>query len=94
MLPFFGNLAENNKVMGRNTSISLGNHFESFIEHTITEGRFNNASEVVRAGLRLLEEEENKITVLRKAITEGLESGRALNFDPKKHLESLKVKPK
>ena len=94
MLPFFGNLAKNNKVMGRNTSISLGNHFESFIEHTITEGRFNNASEVVRAGLRLLEEEENKITVLRKAITEGLESGRALNFDPKKHLESLKVKPK
>ncbi len=78
--------------MGRNTSISLGNHFESFIENSITEGRFNNASEVVRAGLRLLEEDENRIIALRKAISEGLESGRAVDFDPKKHLASLKVK--
>ena len=77
--------------MGRNTSISLGNHFESFIEHTITDGRFNNASEVVRAGLRLLEEEENRVKALRKAIDDGLRSGRALDFDPKKHLESLKA---
>ncbi|MEG0852006.1 MAG: type II toxin-antitoxin system ParD family antitoxin, partial [Flavobacterium sp.] len=46
--------------MGKNTSISLGNHFENFIENSLSEGRFKNASEVVRAGLRLLEEEENK----------------------------------
>lgn len=78
--------------MGRNTSISLGNHFENFIEHTINDGRFNNASEVVRAGLRLLEDEENKIIALRKAVIEGLESGRAIDFDPKKHLASLKAK--
>ena len=78
--------------MGRNTSISLGNHFESFIEHSIIDGRFNNASEVVRAGLRLLEEEENKIIALRKAINEGIESGRASDFDPKKHLSFLKAK--
>lgn len=80
--------------MGRNTSISLGNHFESFIEETISEGRFTNASEVVRAGLRLLEEEENRVIALRSAIKEGLESGRAINFDPKSHLESLKAKRK
>ncbi|MBU3682258.1 MAG: type II toxin-antitoxin system ParD family antitoxin [Flavobacterium sp.] len=80
--------------MGRNTSISLGNHFENFIEHTITDGRFNNASEVVRAGLRLLEEEENKIIALRKAIDEGIKSGRAIDFEPKKHLELLKAKRK
>ncbi|WP_339707806.1 type II toxin-antitoxin system ParD family antitoxin [Algoriphagus aquimarinus] len=80
--------------MGRNTSISLGNHFESFIEETISEGRFTNASEVVRAGLRLLEEEENRVIALRSAIKEGLESRRALNFDPKSHLESLKAKRK
>ena len=80
--------------MGRNTSISLGNHFESFIEETISEGRFTNASEVVRAGLRLLEEEENRVIALRSAIKEGLESGRALNFDPKSHLESLKAERK
>ena len=80
--------------MGRNTSISLGNHFESFIEHSVNHGRFNNASEVVRAGLRLLEDEENKIMALRKAVNEGLESGRADDFDPKKHLAALKVKQK
>lgn len=77
-------------VMGRNTSISLGNHFENFIETTVSRGRFNNASEVVRAGLRLLEEEENRIILLRNAINEGIESGRAVDFDPKKHLETLK----
>ena len=80
----------NLNVMGRNTSISLGNHFESFIETTVSSGRFNNASEVVRAGLRLLEEEENRTTLLRNAISEGIESGRATDFDPKKHLETLK----
>jgi antitoxin ParD1/3/4 len=77
--------------MGRNTSISLGDHFERFIAQSVTDGRFNNASEVVRAGLRLLEDEENKIIALRKAIDDGLNSGRALNFNPKKHLESLKA---
>ena len=76
--------------MGRNTSISLGNHFESFIETTVSKGRFSNASEVVRAGLRLLEEEENRIIVLRNAIHEGIQSGRATDFDPKKHLDTLK----
>nr|WP_294776256.1 type II toxin-antitoxin system ParD family antitoxin [uncultured Flavobacterium sp.] len=80
--------------MGRNTSISLGNHFENFIESTVSKGRFNNASEVVRAGLRLLEEEENRIAVLRNAIQEGIDSGRAENFDPKKHLASLKANKK
>ncbi|MBF6639912.1 type II toxin-antitoxin system ParD family antitoxin [Flavobacterium sp. J49] len=76
--------------MGKNTSISLGNHFESFIETTISKGRFSNASEVVRAGLRLLEEEENRVIVLRNAIREGIDSGRAVDFDPKKHLETMK----
>lgn len=80
--------------MGRNTSISLGDHFESFIEHSVNNGRFNNASEVVRTGLRLLENEENKIIALRKAINEGIESGRTVDFDPKKHLAFLKAKRK
>ena len=80
--------------MGRNTSISLGNHFEDFVQNTISNGRFKNASEVVRAGLRLLEDEEDKITALRNAIKEGLESGRAENFDPKKHLALLKASVK
>ena len=76
--------------MGRNTSISLGDHFENFVDSKVSTGRFKNASEVIRAGLRLLEEEENKIVVLRKAIKEGFESGLVKNFNPKKHLEKLK----
>jgi antitoxin ParD1/3/4 len=77
--------------MGKNTSISLGDHFESFVEHSISKGRFNNASEVIRAGLRLLEEEEGRLSVLKNAIQEGIDSGRAKNFDSKKHLAKLKA---
>lgn len=77
--------------MGRNTSISLGNHFEDFIDNKISSGRFKNASEVIRAGLRLLEEEESKILLLKKEIAVGIESGIAKNFDAKKHLEKLKT---
>ncbi|WP_396168784.1 type II toxin-antitoxin system ParD family antitoxin [Flavobacterium sp.] len=78
--------------MGRNTSVSLGDYFEEFVDGRISEGRFKNASEVIRAGLRMLEEEENKITALKKAINDGIESGIAENFNPKQHLESLKAK--
>ena len=83
-------MIETKKIMGRNTSISIGDHFESFIESTVSNGRFNNASEVVRAGLRLLEEEESRLQVLRQAIQEGIDSSRAVDFDPKHHLETLK----
>jgi len=48
-------------IMNRNTSISLGNYFEKFIEGRISEGRYKNASEMIRAALRLLEEEEIKV---------------------------------
>ncbi|NQU55345.1 MAG: type II toxin-antitoxin system ParD family antitoxin [Bacteroidetes bacterium] len=78
--------------MGKNTSISLGNYFDSFVQNRITQGRFKNVSEVIRAGLRLLEEEESKVIVLRNAIQEGIDSGIAYDFEPKKHLESLKIK--
>jgi len=80
--------------VGKNTSISLGNHFESFVEYSISKGRFNNVSEVIRAGLRLLEEEESRLSVLKNAIQEGIDSGIAENFDPKKHLEILKTRKK
>jgi len=80
--------------MGKNTSISLGDHFETFVEKSVSKGRFQNASEVIRAGLRMLEEEENKVIALRTAIQEGIDSGIAKDFDPKKHLEMLKLKKK
>ncbi|CAM3091102.1 type II toxin-antitoxin system ParD family antitoxin [Kaistella daneshvariae] len=78
--------------MGRNTSVSLGNYFEDFVDQSVTNGRFKNASEVICAGLRLLEEEENKIKVLEKAIQEGIDSGIAKKFEASDHLKSLKAK--
>ena len=78
--------------MGKNTSISLGSYFESFVQSRLTVGRYKNASEVIRAGLRLLEEEENKIIALRNAIQEGIDSGIAYNFNPEMHLKELKAK--
>ena len=80
--------------MGKNTSISLGIHFETFVEKSVSKGRFQNASEVIRAGLRMLEEEEDKILALKNAIQEGIGSGVAKDFDPKKHLELLKSRKK
>ncbi len=80
--------------MGRNTSVSLGDHFENFVDQRISEGRYKNASEVIRAGLRLLEDEENRIVALRSAIDEGIDSGFITNFDAKKHLEKIKAKHK
>ena len=76
--------------MGRNTSISLGDHFEGFVDSKVSMGRFANASEVIRAGLRLLEEEESKIIALKTAIDNGIESGLARNFNANKHLDKLK----
>lgn len=78
--------------MRKNTSISLGNHFETFIEKSVSKGRFQNASEVIRAGLRMLEEEENKVIALRIAIQEGIDSGIAKDFDSQKHLQMLQSK--
>lgn len=67
--------------MGKNTSFSLGDHFTNFIDEKVEEGRYGSASDVVRAGLRLLEEEEAKLTALRAAIDEGDASGPATPFD-------------
>ena len=76
--------------MAKNTSVTLGDHFEDIIEKSIQSGRFSSASEVIRAGLRLVDEREQKIRILRDAIEVGEKSGYVKNFDPIKHLAKLK----
>lgn len=78
--------------MAKNTSISLGNHFEDFMNIQLTTGRFNNASEIIRAGLRLLEMEENKYKVLKNALEDGEKSEKIKDFDSKQHLKELRAK--
>lgn len=80
--------------MSKNTSITLGNYFDQFIQTQINDGRYKNVSEVIRAGLRLLETEENKAIALKNAIQEGIDSGIAHNFNPKEHLMELKARNK
>ena len=78
--------------MSKNTSVSLGTYFDQFISSQVSAGRYKNVSEVIRAGLRLLENEESKAIALRNAIKEGINSGIAHDFDSKKNLEELKTK--
>ncbi len=76
----------------KNTSISLGSYFDQFVSSQVSAGRYKNVSEVIRAGLRLLENEESRVIALKNAIQKGIDSGIAYDFDPKKHLQELKAK--
>jgi antitoxin ParD1/3/4 len=70
--------------MAKNTSISLGDHFERFVNQQIQSGRYGSVSEVIRASLRLLEEHERKVSALRQALIDGEESGEEVELDMKK----------
>lgn len=61
--------------MSKNTSVSLGDHFDEFISVKLKSGRFGSASEIIRAGLRLLEDNELKLELLRKELDKGENSG-------------------
>ncbi len=78
--------------MGKNTSISLGNHFEDFIKSEVESGKYGSASEVIRSALRLLENEEKKEKELLKALEAGIASGFVGDFDPEEHLKKLHEK--
>ena len=69
------------RYMSTNTSISLDDHFASFLSRVVESGRYRSASEVVRAGLRLLEDEEARMSALRSALVAGEESGEPEAFD-------------
>lgn len=63
--------------MAKNTSVTLGEHFDQFINQQLNSGRYGSASEVVRAGLRALEDQETKMLNLRNMLVEGENSGVA-----------------
>ena len=67
--------------MAQNTSISLDDHFSNFLSREVSSGRYRSASEVVRAGLRLLEDQETQMAALRAALVAGEESGAPEVFD-------------
>jgi antitoxin ParD1/3/4 len=75
--------------MGKNTSISLGNHFEQFINNEIKSGRYGSVSEVIRTALRLLESEERKLNEIRNTLITGEQSGWVEDFNPEDQLKSL-----
>jgi antitoxin ParD1/3/4 len=75
--------------MARNTSISLGDHFAQFIDRQVEGGRYGSASDVVRAGLRLLEEREAKLEALHSALIEGEASGDFQDFDTDAFLATM-----
>ena len=78
--------------MARNTSISLGDHFADFIDRQVQTGRYGSASDVLRAGLRLLEEHEVKVKALQDALVAGEESGPPAPFDNKAFLKRMRAK--
>lgn len=68
-------------AMAQNTSISLDDHFTGFLSREVASGRYRSASEVVRAGLRLLEDQDTQLAALRAALAAGEASGAAEPFD-------------
>lgn len=76
-------------MLMKTTTVALGSHFDEFIQASVLGGRYTNASEVIRAGLRKLEEDERKIAALRSAIEEGEASGYVEDFDFEAHLQEL-----
>ena len=75
--------------MARTVTVSLGPHYEEFIQASIAAGRYNNVSEVVRAALRRLEEDEARLAAIRAALIEGEESGIVEDFDPQAFVNRL-----
>ncbi|WP_445370260.1 type II toxin-antitoxin system ParD family antitoxin [Methylomonas sp. HW2-6] len=78
--------------MARNTSVTLGDHFDNFVQEKIQQGRFLSVSEAVRAGLRKLEEEDLKLQALRAKLQAGEDSPLQENFDEEQFLVAMRTK--
>jgi len=78
--------------MGRNTSVILGEHFDSFIKSELASGRFGSVSEIIRSGLRLLEDEKKKIDAINEALVVGENSGPAKEFNNEEFKQKMRMK--
>ena len=78
--------------MPRNTSVTLGEHFDAFVSEKIAQGRFHSVSEAVRAGLRRLEEDELKLEALRTRLAAGEASPLVEDFSPQAFLAEMRAK--
>jgi len=76
--------------MAKNTSVELGDEIAVFVSEQVDAGRYGSASEVIRAGLRLLQDQETKMAVLRSALIEGEKSGKAVSFDMDQFIKGQK----
>lgn len=76
--------------MSRNTSVTLGTHFEGFVDQLVHQGHYHSVSEVIRAGLRLLEEQELRVQQLREALIAGEQSGAAVAFDRQRFTQVMR----
>jgi antitoxin ParD1/3/4 len=79
-------------AQGTTTSVSLGAHFSNFIGMQVATGRYGSASDVMRAGLRLLEEHEEKRQTLYAALVAGEKSGFCEDFDSEEFLQRMRAK--
>jgi len=75
--------------MPRNTSVTLGEHFDQFVAEVLRQGRFQSVSEVVRAGLRKLEADETRLQVLRASLQAGEDSSVEADFDGERYIAAL-----
>ena len=81
-------------VAGRNTSFSLDDHFNAFIEGEVASGRYSSASDVLRAALRLLEDRETRLRAVRQALIDGENSGAATPFDFSEFVSRMRSAPR
>lgn len=80
--------------MNQIDNIQLDKQIENSIGRWVSSGLYKNANEVIKAGLKLLDDEQKRVSELRSAIQEGLDSGIAYNFNPDEHLQNLKTQNK